>query len=209
MKMTQAELNEIVRKHGLWLRGDDGGAKADLARADLARADLAGADLAGANLAGADLAGADLAGADLAGANLAGADLAGANLARADLAGANLARANMFRATLDPIAIARLSIVPETGAFEGWKKVWGGSGTAIVRLRIPADAKRSNAAGRKCRASHAVVLEGEGYSGHDNSTVYSPGQTVRAHAWCEDRWKECAGGIHFFLTRIEAEEYDL
>ena len=30
MKMTQDQLNEIVRLHGLWLRNDAGGKRADL-----------------------------------------------------------------------------------------------------------------------------------------------------------------------------------
>jgi hypothetical protein len=78
-------LPEILAKHGAWLRGKDGGERADLSRADLSRADLSGA-----NLYGADLRRADLYGADLRGANLREADLSGANLSRADLSGANL-----------------------------------------------------------------------------------------------------------------------
>ena len=188
MKMTQAELNEIVAEHGKWLAGK-GLKRADLTGADLSRASLSGADLSGANLSGADLSGADLSGANLTGADLSGAYLSGAKL--------------------NPIDSARLSIVPETGAFEGWKKVHTATGTAIVRLRIPADAPRSNATGRKCRAGWATVLEGEGVSGHAPETKYAPGLTVRAHEWCTDRWQECAGGIHFFITMAEAEAYDL
>jgi hypothetical protein len=30
---------------------------------------------------------------------------------------------------------------------------------------------------------------------------------VRCDKWNEDRWIECGGGIHFFLTRIEAERH--
>ena len=37
--------------------------------------------------------------------------------------------------------------------------------------------------------------------------VYRVGETVRPDAWGGDRWVECAGGIHFFLTRYEAENY--
>lgn len=145
--------------------------------------------------------------ADLSGANLSGANLSRANLSRANLSGANLSEADLYGAKIDASAAARLSIVPETGAFEGWKKVRTATGTSIVRLLIPADARRSNATGRKCRASYAVVLEGEGFSSRDGAVYYAPGKTVTPHEWCEDRWQECAGGIHFFITRIEAEEY--
>ncbi len=102
---TPAELAEIVAKHRKWRRGEEGGARANLAGANLANADLANADLADANLADADLTGAYLANADLAnaylaGANLADADLAGANLAGADLANAYLADADLTGADL-------------------------------------------------------------------------------------------------------------
>jgi len=30
---------------------------------------------------------------------------------------------------------------------------------------------------------------------------------VRCDKWDDDRWNECSGGIHFFLTRAEAEAY--
>ena len=103
--MDAENLAEIVRSHRLWLRGEEGGKRANLTRANLAGANLAGADLAGADLTHAYLAGAYLAGANLtraylAGANLAGANLAGANLTGANLAGANLAGANPTRAYL-------------------------------------------------------------------------------------------------------------
>lgn len=55
---AKEELNEILRKHALWLLGDPEGE----------RADLTGADLSGANLREAYLRGADLSGADLSGA---------------------------------------------------------------------------------------------------------------------------------------------
>ena len=37
---TMAELNEILRKHELWLKNDPSGARADLSRADLSGASL-------------------------------------------------------------------------------------------------------------------------------------------------------------------------
>ena len=72
-------------------------------------------------------------------------------------------------------------------------------------------ARRSNASGRKCRAEYVEVLEvigaEVGISQHDNKTEYRVGKIVRCDKWNEDRWTECSGGIHFFLTRIEAENY--
>jgi len=46
-----------------------------------------------------------------------------------------------------------------------------------------------------------------GISKHDRRTEYRVGKIVRCDKWNEDRWVECGGGIHFFLTRIEAENY--
>lgn len=120
---------------------------------------------------------------------------------RADLRGADLRN-------VDLLTLAQSSIVPEQGAFEGWKKCQGG---VLVRVRIPEAAKRSSATGRKCRAEFVEVLEVVGAEvaifSHDSVTSYKAGETVECNQWCEDRWIECAGGIHFFLTRIEAENY--
>lgn len=77
----------------------------------------------------------------------------------------------------------------------------------ICKLRIPADAKRSHAFGRKCRAEFVDVLEGEGVRSHDGVTKYAPGTRVIADKFDADWTHECAGGIPFFITREEAEAY--
>jgi Family of unknown function (DUF5758)/Pentapeptide repeats (8 copies) len=186
---------------------------ANLSGANLSGANLRSADLSGANLRSADLSGADLSGANLGGANLGGADLRGANLGGADLRGANLGGAGLSGAVAKELACAMPSIVPETGSLEGFKKLRGG---AIAHIFIPAKAKRSNAAGRKCRASEAKVLAiwdsagkpiKTGHSQHDYSFVYRVGRIARPDSFDANRWNECAPGIHFFLTRIEAENY--
>ena len=63
-------ISEILRKHKLWLKDEDGGERANLCGADLREANLREANLCGANLSCADLRGADLSGADLSGADL-------------------------------------------------------------------------------------------------------------------------------------------
>ena len=181
---------------------------ADLRGAELRRSILRGADLRGADLRGADLSGADLRGADLRVADLRGADLRGAYLRDADLSGANLSGAYLRGAKDIPaFANAQTVIVPE-GQIVGWKKC---RDNVIVKLIIPAEARRSNATGRKCRAEYADVAEvigaEAGISRHDGMTEYRVGQRVTCDKWCEDRWEECAGGIHFFITRDEAEAY--
>jgi uncharacterized protein YjbI with pentapeptide repeats len=175
---------------------------ADLSGADLSEAYLREANLGWANLQGANLREANLQGANLQGAYLRAADLRGANLREADLSEADLSGAK----NLPDMARLMTQIVPETGAFEGYKKAAG----CIVHLRIPADAKRSNATGRKCRAERAMVLgisngECEVVSGRGG--VYRVGETIEADAWTEDHWVECGHGIHFFITRAEAEAW--
>ena len=180
---------------------------ADLTGANLAGAYLTNAYLTGANLGGANLVGANLTGAYLANANLAGAYLANANLAGADLTGAYLGGAKLAGAENTELAQARTSICAE-GEIVGYKKTQQG----IVKLRIPADSPRCNATGRKCRAAWAVVLETPNhepaFSQHDPAFKYVEGETVRpAVPFDENRWRECATGIHFYITRLEAEAH--
>ena len=176
------------------------------------RADLYGADLRGADLRGADLRGANLRGAGLHEANLYGADLRGADLYGADLRGADLRGANLYGAKNAQLALAMTMICPQ-GEIVGWKKAIANGKQIIVKLRIPTEAKRSNATGRKCRAEFADVLEIDGadvaHSDHDSNFEYRVGQRVVPDSFDDDRWDECSHGIHFFITREEAERYSL
>jgi hypothetical protein len=96
-----------------------------------------------------------------------------------------------------------LSILPD-GELIGWKKLSNGT---IAKLKIPADAPRVNSTGRKCRAAWVEVLQGQGKSSHDNVTEYAPGLVVRPDSYDPDFRVECSHGIHFFITRAEAEAY--
>ena len=188
---------------------------ADLHDADLHNADLRGADLRGANLYGAFLLNADLSGADFRSANLLNADLSGADLHNADLRGANLCDANLRGAKNVPYIPM---VCPEEGDFIGWKKAESNKNKVIVKLHIPSDAKRSSATTRKCRCSKAEVIaiynldgteagETTCHSDYDNSFIYEVGKTVEVTNFSEDRWDECAKGIHFFINRQEAIDY--
>ena len=214
------DLKEILEKHKKWLRGDVGGEMANLSGANLSGANLSGADLSGADLSGADLYGADLSGADLSGANLSGADLSGANLSGANLSGADLSGADLYGAKNVNDVIWSLYTAfyplqcPEFGAYTAYKKAQG----LIVELEIPADAKRSSATSRKCRASKARVISitdidgnpaGEQVaSDYDAGFVYIVGETVEVANFEENRWIECAPGIHHYITRAEAVKHN-
>ena len=149
-------------------------------------------------------------------ADLSGADLSGANLYEANLSGANLSGADLSRAYLSIVKNLNCPITcPEEGSFIGFKKV---REDYIVKLEIPEDALRCSATGRKCRCSKAKVLSitnidgteanaTEVFSKHDPSFVYKVGEIVSVDNFESNRWKECAPGIHFFITRQEAVEY--
>ena len=231
-------IEAILKEHGYdCLHGADLSG-ANLSGADLSYVDLSDANLRGANLHGADLHGANLSGANLSGADLSGADLSGADLSYVDLSGANLSGADLSDADLSyvdlsdanlrganhvQLSIAKTSILPDEGDIIGWKKAWTDDTmppkSVIVKLLIPADAQRSNATGRKCRASKARVLDLQdkqgnslppdttAYSGHDTDFTYKKGETIHVEDFDTNRWNECAPGIHFFITRIEAAEY--
>ena len=204
-KISDTELKAIIYKHAKWARGEDGGE----------RADLRDADLRGANLRDANLHSADLSGANLRDANLHSADLSGADLSGADLRGADLRDAK----NIDKIAWnARTAFYPlqcpETGSFIGYKK----AADKIVMLEICADAKRSSATSRKCRCSKAKVLSITHLDGSDSGLtevrsnyskefVYRVGEVAEVPDFDDNRWNECAAGIHFFITRDEAVKY--
>ena len=141
-----------------------------------------------------------------------------ADLRRADLSGANLSGAK--NVPFIPIAC------PDTGAFIGFKKAnlyspdESAQQDVIVELEIPADALRSSATGRKCRCDKAKVLSittldgvavgadaGTVHSSYDKLFEYRVGEIVTEPNFCEDRWEECAPGIHFFINRQEAVQY--
>ena len=119
---------------------------------------------------------------------------------------------------------------PKEGAFIGWKKCdrtsrkTGRSYATLVKLEIPAQAKRSSAFGKKCRCSEAKVLgfyyvskpdkeiekpEAFWFSSlFDSGFKYELGKTVRPkHGFYVDRFQECASGIHFFMDVKDAQNY--
>ena len=201
---------------------------ADLANADLRCVNLRGINLRGANLRDSILSGVDLRNTDLRDADLRrailkeadleGADLEGADLREANLSGADLNGANLNDSILDGVRYNHETAFfaiqcPEEGSFIGYKK----AGNKIVKLLILEDSKRSSATSRKCRCDKAKVLSIESLDGeekftevesdYDSNFIYKVGEVIEVNNFCEDRWEECAAGIHFFITRQEAIGY--
>ena len=276
-------LKETLKKHKMWLNGEEGGERANLINANLSGVNLSGVNLSNAdlrytNLRGANLRGADLSGADLNNANLRNADLRGADLRDANLWNVNLRNADLKYANLRGINLrnsnlkyANLSdtnlmdadlgdadlkdadlrdtdlrcadlrnadlrdailsnadlsgvitnmytigynlVCPEEGSFIGYKK----ASRYIVKLLILEDAKRSSATTMKCRCDKAKVLDIENVetgekieeieSNFDSEFIYKVGEIVSVDNFDDDRWNECAPGIHFFMNRKNAINY--
>ena len=214
-KISAEELKIILDKHLKWLRNEKGGERANLRECDLSwsnlrDANLCSADLRGSNLHSSNLCECDLRDADLRNTNLSYTNLHYANLCNADLRGAKKAEKmhwNIYT-TFYPLQC------PEKGSYTAYKK----ANNLIVELLIPEDAKRSSATSRKCRASKAKVISISYLNGtphecdcvasdHDSDFIYKIGETVEVSDFDEDRWNECAPGIHHFITREEAVQY--
>lgn len=119
---------------------------------------------------------------------------------------------------------------PANGSFIGYKiartyeeddSVLPNGDFLIIKLKIPEDAKRSSvspAYGAKCRCDKAKVMDifdinnkskkyCEARSLYDYNFSYKVGETVSVNNFCDDRFKECAPGIHFFMSSFEAMAY--
>ena len=212
-KLKIEELEKILELHKKWLNDEQEGIRADLSYVDLSKADLRYANLRYANLSYANLSE----------VNLSDDDLSEAYLRYANLSYANLRYANLSYADLSSIKYNYLSIglnlvCPEEGSYIGYKKAKNkDKEEVIIKLLITEDALRSSATTRKCRCSKAKVLSitsldktktfDKAYSNWDETFIYRVGEIVEVDDFNTNRWKECATGIHHFITRKEAVEY--
>lgn len=206
---------------------------ADLSRTSLQRTNLSYADFREATLNDTYIFNSNLAHADFGDASLVGAYLSHSNLTRADLRGANLAWTDLRGCVFDGTDIRDCNFMysnlrssknipyiplqcPSDGAFVGWKKV----NNVLIKLEIPADAKRSSATTNKCRCDKAKVLgfyDSLGVNELDITELvndeyeeckYVKGEVVYPDFFDEDRWNECGHGIHFFVNKQDAINYN-
>ena len=89
----------------------------------------------------------------------------------------------------------------------------------LATLEVPAGVKRSASIGNKCRCEYAKVLsitdkDGKEYhtgvsaiAAIGNQLIYKTGEYVYADSFDENRFNECASGIHFFMTPEGAWDY--
>ena len=199
--IEKENLSKVLDRHLMWVKTGEG------ERANLRGANLRGANLSLANLSEANLSWANLSVANLSEANLSEADLSGANLRGADLRGAK-----NIDSAIASIGTAFFALqCPEKGAYTAYKKLSSGF---IAELEIPADAMRSSATSRKCRASKAYVVSitdvdgnhpvSKASSKRDPSFIYEVGKMVEVPDFDLDRWNDNSTGIHHYITRAEA-----
>ena len=235
--ISTEELARILLDHELWIRAKGGKcanlsdanlkgidlSNTDLTSANLNNAYLKRANLSNARLTNVNLRCACLTDANLSGANLTHADLRSATLISANLENANLSNANLLNADLrrsktknvktNIFTVGYDLACPEMGSFIGYKKADG----CLIELLIPEDAKRSSATTMKCRCNKAKVLDIENIetgekvkavkSDYNSEFIYKVGEIVTVDDFDEDRWNECAPGIHFFMNRENAINY--
>lgn len=115
-QISREELNEILKEHELWLKGEGEGK-----RADLSYTNLSGMDLRGVNLKRAILTHTDLVYADLKYANLAYADLRYADLRCADAENVDFMSADLKYAKLSDANLKRANFKYADSRFADFK----------------------------------------------------------------------------------------
>lgn len=112
---------------------------------------------------------------------------------------------------------------PESGAFTAYKKGMDiiGIEEVLITLEVPEDAKRTSGLANKCRCEKAIVKSITGITSNksynwalsrfcptvNDNLLYAVGQTVVPDYFDDNGLLTCSHGIHFFMTRAEAEEY--
>lgn len=247
-KITQKELDIILRDHELWLKDNTKGKRAILDKYDFRKMILKDknfkkAILCWSNFQAAVLDNSDFSEADLRYCNLCDTDCKGTNFSKAFLrftifGEADLRKANFTEAILDYTIFTESNMrgaitkgakitdktaffglqCPEEGAFIGFKRCRASKESKedrIVKLLIMEDSLRLSSTNRRCRASKVKVLSVESLDGEekfdsaiskrDHELKYIVGEIIEVKNFNKERWSDCAEGIHFYITRYEAE----
>ena len=196
--------------------------KADLAFSDFENTEFYGCNFSECNLTRVNLTNTRIDSCDMTNAVLCGANLSRAHIVSSNLSGADFKRADAFNASFVSCNMENISIDYETKfmapAPEGDLIGWGKKGVYIVKMRIPSKAKRSWATSYKLRAEFVETLEiwdGDdqvyaiSHRAKDMTPLvrYAVGTLTWADQWDPNRWLECSHGIHFFLSREQAETW--
>lgn len=196
----------------------------DLSNMDFTLSSFQNTVLDGVDFEGSTVENALFDGCSMRKANFRNAKMVTASFRYCDMRECNIEGANLYGAVLE---FAKLDGIvsdegtqwfrlhcPEKGAFLAYKKCVN---DRMVQLLVPADAKRTSATLPSCRCNKAKVLTiksfdfkenfDEAWSLVDENFVYRRGEWVEVKNFNEDRWQDSTTGIHFWLTRAEAEAY--
>ena len=180
---------------------------------------LENVDFSGAAVENVLFDGCSVKGAVFRNVNMKTASMRYCDMTGCDIRGANLFGAVLEHAKLDGIISDERTQwfrmhCPEKGAILGYKKCVN---DRLVQLLIPADAKRTSATLPSCRCSKAKVLTiksfdsteefDEAWSLVDENFVYHKGEWVEVSDFNEDRWMDSTTGLHFWMSREEANRY--
>ncbi len=137
-------LDDALEKHGMYLRGQMGGARAviqyqNLSRVNFRNGDWTQADFAGSAFVNANMSHAIFTSSNFFGCDMRNANLEESNLTRADLRGAYIAGANLTRANLEAADMREGKIMKrgKRGVLEDRKRSAGaGAKTVLIGAKL-------------------------------------------------------------------------
>lgn len=225
---TQDQINEILDRHNRWLSNEPQGFPASFSFSDFTYSDFSFENLSFCDFNHSYFKGVVFSGSDLTKADFSDATIVDCDFRDTILSGTNFFNAKIYNTSFIFAKIDEFSSLnnypmtcPSHGDFIGWKKL----NNKIIKLLIPAEAKRVSGASRKCRAEFAKVLDIQNEDGtsadvssitNEEITLFYPkvkpitytiGEMVYPDSFDENRWNECSSGIHFFISRNEATAY--
>lgn len=234
--MTKSELIIAIEKYR---KGDSSVARdffqklqlkdEDLSYVDLSDIDFSWSDFNNVNFIGCKLNSSilnnsrfrncDLSKASFVKASLFGVDFRGCNLSFTNCDGTDFTGSILLDANLEGLIHTESTIhfrnhCPQEGYIFGYKKCFN---DRMVKLLIPADARRCSSTTNACRCDKAKVVEitnldktisyKEATSFVDGNFIYKLGEMMYADSYNENRWLDSSHGIHFWMTFEEALGY--
>lgn len=174
------------------------------------------------NFRGADLSNCDLRWTDIDYANFENANLSNVDLRWTEnsywarFEGANMEDIDIRGSAIDDKAVEGAKnlfipiVCPEEGSFIAWMKC---RDDKIVKIQVPENALRTGGTRYSCRASEVLVLAifdgdttcDEAVSIEDENLIFRQGELVKDSEEFDPSLLHNGAGIHFFITRAEAE----
>ncbi len=184
-----------------------------------------GTKLCDGKFIGADLSGCDLRCADIDYAHFDNAVLEEADLKWTDnsywatFKNADMKNVDLKGSPIDDKAVEGAKnlfipmVCPEEGSFIAWKKCRDGK---VIRLLIPEEAQRTGGSRESCRASEVEILNifdgekecEEAVCLYDDEIIYHKGERTKDKEEFDPSLLHDGTGIHFYITRAEAERAD-